>query len=65
MATPRRTLETSPTLPPDPEPLPVPNALPIAPALFCSVREPGARVPDATQTAPDPGQPPHDLSETI
>lgn len=28
-------------------------------------REPGARVPDATQTAPDPGQPPHDLSETI
>jgi len=28
-------------------------------------REPGARVPDATRTAPDPGQPPHDLSETI
>ncbi|WP_395612802.1 cell division protein FtsQ/DivIB [Allosphingosinicella sp.] len=28
-------------------------------------REPGARVPDAAQTAPDPGQPPHDLSETI
>jgi cell division protein FtsQ len=27
-------------------------------------REPGARVPDATAT-PDPGQPPHDLSETI
>jgi cell division protein FtsQ len=27
-------------------------------------REPGARVPDAT-AAPDPGQPPHDLAETI
>jgi cell division protein FtsQ len=27
-------------------------------------REPGARVPDATQ-APDPGQPPRDLAETI
>ncbi len=28
-------------------------------------REPGARVPDAAVTAPDPGPPPHDLAETI
>lgn len=28
-------------------------------------REPGARVPDANQAAPDPGPTPHDLAETI
>jgi cell division protein FtsQ len=28
-------------------------------------REPGARVPDVNQAAPDPGPTPHDLAETI
>src|SRR5690242_19362518 len=33
--------DTFPVRPPVPEPLPVPNAVPIAPLLVCSVREPG------------------------